>query len=93
MKSKHTPGPWTVAVVANVAYVQDSRARWDVCEVRPYDPNFEREANIRLIAAAPLMLEALKHARALVQAADLGPSSDTALRMYDAAIAKAEGES
>lgn len=56
MNTKHTPGPWHVAANAS-AIVRDSADR-DIAKT--LDDN--REANARLIAAAPDMLEALHSA-------------------------------
>lgn len=54
-----TPGPWTVDDDTN--YIRDSRG-FVVADLPSCGPNFDtpREANARLIAAAPEMLEALK---------------------------------
>lgn len=49
-------------------------------------------AALAMMKAAPALLAALKHATALIEAADLGPSAELALRQYRAAIAKAEAE-
>ena len=54
-EAKHTPGPWEVG---------DHRQIWagdaPIAEIIPNPPMLENEANSRLIAAAPGMLEALK---------------------------------
>jgi hypothetical protein len=95
--TKHTPGPWTVVYGPDWVAV---KARDGICvadasaddeEIR----ESEIEANARLIAAAPDMLRALGavaialraqlHANAPVYVSD-------ALRIADAAIAKAEGK-
>lgn len=44
---------------------------------------------VRAANSHEALVEALKHARMLVIAADLGPSADSAIRMYDAALALA----
>lgn len=57
--SKHTPGPWIARPSSTgIVYISDSRSRtiaqaWDFPEAA---------ANGRVIAAAPLMLAALKEA-------------------------------
>lgn len=99
--SKHTPGPWSldlgnigidmknhVAVdapshggIANVVWVMEEDA--DMGKNSP-----QCEANARLIAAAPDMLETLKRLREMC--ADFG--AKTACDMADAAIFKATGE-
>lgn len=97
--SKHTPGPWAV-----------DESRHDGCinriepfrhigmasgyQVNPGDRE-ENEANARLMAAAPDLLEALEQARKYVAFAfDQGieGAEKTGLDL-DAAIAKARGES
>jgi hypothetical protein len=94
--SKHTPGPW-LAVGAQVEIEDDSVP--DICTC---DPQVMRqshldwhprtvEANARLIAAAPDLLEALEGTAALLEA--LGYAADTSLTVgaARAAIAKAKG--
>jgi hypothetical protein len=83
--STHTPGPWRTRNVDDHMYLDADT--WDafarVVVVVDDEPDPEGEANARLIAAAPEMLEALKEA-----VDDLrGPAETKAL----AAIAKAEG--
>jgi len=82
--SKHTPGPWKVHLVDGALIVDD--AGWEVAEASgDYDTDADRmEANARLIAAAPDLLAALKHARSQMQHPD---------ELIDAAIDKAEGRS
>ena len=88
--SKHTPGPWLrdgdrVYTLHKLAHVEASR--WNA-QVRPSVgcPPDEADANARLIAAAPELLEALKWtARAL-------DKEHPAAIKARAAIAKAEGE-
>lgn len=62
--SKATPGPWTVSGDAEVYYAPDGFA---VASAQGYKG--EREANARLISAAPDMLEALKRAAEALQTA------------------------
>ena len=89
--SKHTPGPWF--------YVQGDEWSHSVCtregELPDGSPSFwsvasvnkrrepAHEANARLIAAAPELLEALQHLTLVLKAAGYGTER------ADAAIAKA----
>jgi hypothetical protein len=91
--SKHTPGPWVVdpraklrvfaankATVASAGCTDTERSSW--------------EANARLIAAAPELLEALQlmlDAHLDTSGTD-GPLQMAAKDAADAAIAKATGE-
>ena len=83
-KSKHTPGPWNW---------EDSGlwSRWDFVYTTKEIPEFE--ANARLIAAAPDLLEALK---AIYNAAPCEKPANAelweAMQLTRAAIALAEGE-
>jgi hypothetical protein len=105
MGAKHTPGPWTAVEDELVPergciYVEakdtfgssDMETIAEAYKLNSFDTE-QQEANARLIAAAPTMLEAL---RAVVGA--LGPLKPTqeTLKSYqlaEAAIAKAEGRS
>jgi hypothetical protein len=91
MKTKvtHTPGPWRVinddAGTEIVGAMGSSIARWDFALMD------EADANARLIAAGPDLLEAAKLATATVEAAG---GQHVFKEMYAAlqvAIAKAEG--
>ena len=100
--SKHTPGPWVVdeANTNLVARLVDGVYEY-VCAVEPSSfstreyNNEQEEADARLIAAAPELLEALKIARPYVSAALTETGSVDAYRaecQVDIAIAKATGE-
>ncbi len=105
--SKHTPGPWSVQTTQrpHVAghwreIVADKLVVAEVYEDdephEPYSPlPKEAEANARLIAAAPELLEALKGFalnRAHLRTEDpFDGALSRLLDMADAAIAKAEG--
>lgn len=88
--SKHTPGPWKVIPVKTGYYI-DSRCG-PVADTMDFDDEYgsiESEANARLIAAAPDLLEA---ARALLDLAERHGWLHVAVNAARAAIAKAEGE-
>lgn len=65
MTTKHTPGPWQVQSYWIIGCTEDS---WDIMAVaNQYSPSrvakvFRSEADARLIAAAPDMLDALRKA-------------------------------
>jgi len=97
--SKHTPGPW-FAVGAQVEIEDDSVP--DICTC---DPQVMRQshldwhprtvdANARLIAAAPELLEALEcYVEKVADLNRYGVMIETSLRKKaEAAIAKAKGE-
>jgi hypothetical protein len=106
--SKHTPGPWVVShgydgsiSVDTVDYVRLNLTTAckivvaDICKHEMAE-HFSAEANARLIAAAPELLEALQDvcARLLYRgvSTDAGHPDRTALEVARAAIAKATGE-
>lgn len=65
MSVPHSPGPWWIkrGLDCNTVAVLDARRHYVVEDIRPDaddDPTQEREANARLIAAAPDLLKALK---------------------------------
>jgi hypothetical protein len=92
----YTPGPWSVMPTPTDAQnthkimydcVQERRRIGAVCGVFAKDDG-EATANARLIAAAPELLEALRHLVArVIENGGTGDLIDSAL----AAIAKAEG--
>lgn len=84
-KAKHTPGPWNVAKTTFGQTIIDAPSIGEiVCRVEEWSEK-QDEANARLIAAAPELLDALK---LVVQRC--GPNS-TDGAIARAAIAKAEG--
>ena len=94
MNTQHTPGPWKIT---SLEFIDDSLgggiARVYSRQTRSLE---ELEANARLIAAAPEMLEALKDQEKfwVMREAELGLLSTKAnelLARIRAAIAKAEG--
>jgi len=84
--SKHTPGPWHVDAGDYKYHIYYSREQSDhyFAEVDGNDDD-EAKANARLIAAAPDLLRALKHA---VRWHDQLHQSD--IDLMEKAIAKAE---
>lgn len=60
MSAKHTPGPWFVDRLSEHGYLLVKPVGGQV--VAQIDPVEEEEANARLIAAAPDLLDALKAA-------------------------------
>lgn len=69
-KTQHTPGPWNINHGANyLPSVSSSVTHTKICDIAGQDDDAgikdfqnESEANARLIAAAPELLEALKEA-------------------------------
>lgn len=100
-ENKHTPGPWGSGFdsLNNWFSVQDTDARMVVIvKARGNREHAEAEANARLIAAAPALLDALRDARndilyAYERERSAGPMSryGARLKFIDAAIALAEG--
>jgi hypothetical protein len=96
MSTQHTKGPW----VENRRYIEKDDDL--ICEMFGEDIS-ERDANARLIAAAPDLLDALKDAYALAvghattyqfqhELGELHPTHQESLDKARAAIAKATGE-
>ncbi len=98
-ESKHTPGPWAIWDTKNGRQVGMSERPVMVatmCELEklrlyPEEGHYpgSLEANARLIAAAPDLLEALKHMSEVFER-ELGPKWESVI-VARAAIAKAEG--
>ena len=62
--NKHTPGPWTHEGQGDITGIEDNgfgRGPVDVCSVYLRAVEGRHEANARLIAAAPDLLEALEY--------------------------------
>ena len=107
---KHTPGPWQHFV--KLSGSENHRGfriltadGWALADVQPADEDgIEGEANARLIAAAPDLLEALKRMASIIDKMGDMPDGfihpspwqtlkcEEALTQARAAIAKAEGE-
>ena len=80
--AEHTLGPWRID--AGIGIVLDNQGE-QLAGVSPHN----REANARLIAAAPDMLAALRSVRLLMHTGN-GDSSDTVIEAVCKAIDKAE---
>lgn len=91
--SKHTPGPWAISTDKfECGIAQGVRSKnGSICQinwmVRKRAP-LESEANARLIAAAPEMLEVL---REMAQPNNKAFITPRMALLIDSAIAKAEG--
>jgi hypothetical protein len=95
---KHTPGPWAYAdpelwenadgVVIGTAADDDVEA-FEICEVCEL-PRAERNANVRLIAAAPDLLAACEEAAEALESSEYRSDQRTRGRLL-AAIARAKG--
>lgn len=89
-QGKRTPGPW-IHDDTNEHYLGDFIRMNGICiakMVQGQTADEEREANARLIAAAPELLKACIAARAFI------PKNQEGVRNFvNAAIAKAEGRS
>lgn len=63
MSSKHTPGPWTIELSGYGSIIcKDGKSMAVAWPEGLGGPSFPHEANARLIAAAPELLEALLEA-------------------------------
>lgn len=68
MKTKHTPGPWKFVKTIQhpeekdqaVSFIQTSKTCYDLCFMKGFFTEEEAEANARLIAAAPELLDTLE---------------------------------
>jgi len=101
MSAKHTPGPWLQVIGRAFVFAFNSKRynRFSVHVEPGHDDDEQRtsvaelEANARLIAAAPDMLEALEEALFTASPARLEhPTMFAAWEKMSAAIAKAKGE-
>ena len=85
----HIPGPWEVFNSHTGLWVMDSAEQGAICKI---EWCLEAEANARLIAAAPELLEALKRLCSKFGVDDNGSPRDwTEWRDARDTIAKAEG--
>jgi len=107
--STHTPGPWTITKAQNARYIEGDPkrghvafvyAKGDRCDIMrdEYSAPEEMEANARLIAAAPDLLDALKVMLKGDELGEVACQEQGFLRLIErteqarAAIAKAEGK-
>ena len=92
--TKHTPGPWEVQIGIDPT----GFACYFIGRIsRPFISRAEEEANARLIAAAPDLLEALEYAYSLIvgdlgDRRYLGSREDIIADKIEKAISKAKGE-
>ena len=98
MNAKHTPGPWEYNVNTQGRFRVFAGTSEIVRALSTHGRRrlgkAEREANARLIAAAPGLLEALREAEDVLNALDMsGYSQADVLATVRVAIAKAEGRS
>ena len=78
METKHTPGPWTVTADGAGWYIECAPERghsvaYIMAKIGEEDPDTsddEKEANARLIAAAPGLLQTLRAIAAITTCAD-----------------------
>ena len=95
--NKHTPGPWRVVDSWNDYMVESQNGEEIIWQDGPHNTPTINEANARLIAAAPDLLEALEHMLhrahpAYVDDDFMQEKLITAIEIARAAIAKAKGE-
>jgi hypothetical protein len=87
-KQKHTKGPWSFASTNPSQYLNGNPIEWDILDqyscVVATTNNSTSDADARLIASAPEMLEALRNLTHPM-------ASDEDLQNALAVIAKAEG--
>lgn len=105
MTTKHTPGPWIGAgpsfgdplpryttEIITESEDENGEVR-SICELPVAHHDDENEANAKLIAAAPELLEALKLMRHWAEADQVNYTGDHPVAVARAVIAKATGES
>ena len=98
-EQKHTPGPWDYYLEPSDHYKHKIRSKPGlICQLPGWvthdELRLEQEANARLIAAAPELLEALEHYLIQDEIAEGygGGVGGSAREQARAAIAKATGE-
>ena len=70
--SEPTPGPWTIEIRNGSRHVSVRAGSSNVISIAVVSAGINREANARLIAAAPELLSALEDVMAPARNADLG---------------------
>ena len=91
MSTNHTPGPWSVLIEGSHCFIEDANGQTIARASHPFPfttTDDERNANARLIAAAPELLDALRRALNVLHATGATDEARVAL----AAIAAATGE-
>ncbi len=90
--TKHTPGPWKIDENNELplAVIQDHEEGQGICELETvsFDTD-ETQANARLIAAAPELLEACKNLVAFLEQIGYVSTGNTPTANARAALAKA----
>lgn len=101
--AEHTPGPWfteaATCTIPTTATIAISGPGWGelaavvthVEGVSGDEPNAEGEANARLIAEAPAMLEALHQYRSDLLYPPMPDSRERRIAMIDAILARIDG--
>ena len=90
MADRYTPGPWKYVPTAGSSVAFYIKSRYVIAGVEDTDDIREARNNARLMAAAPELLEALKHAVDWLNAAGVAESMPVQ-QQARAALAKAEG--
>lgn len=95
--SKHTPGPWVLRAEHWMPSVVIGESVWHAATITGRERPGERDANARLIAAAPDLLAALKEmldkGEGCAACGSGAPGCGCRYERARAAISKAEGES
>jgi len=92
--NKHTVGPWTVSNYTDITGIENDIENncfgiVDVAHVYLCEVEGKYEANARLIASAPDLLEALKSAHHMLTRDYIDPAKMAVIEKVYAAIAKA----
>lgn len=78
---------------ANFYHITDRGGKWLLClQHNGEQPTDQQRANMRMIAAAPKMLAALKYLESFLPCIVEDPENSTAVRIVSVAIKKAKGE-
>ena len=95
MKTKHTPGPWRLHYYGEIVGAQEKPGACVTVVCAPNESNPCREANARLIAAAPELLTMLDRllSEYLTRDSREGHVALLTIEQARAAITKARGES
>jgi len=98
MNAKHTQGDWWIGAIdgpefdRRPVFSRENKFDTKVCDVHFTGNADETNANARLIAAAPELLESLHGAKAAIIHLNGKTACEKTLQVIDAAIAKAKGE-